>query len=247
MNAFGQAGFGSRNRQNQLRAQGQMDPYGNQVRQAKQAPTFNIYNQQPAPSSRSAAPRQQPASMPAGGGQPQTSGPMPMPPGVTQPATPPAQPQTAGPMPTMGQAQPMPTLSQGTPYGGGPAPARATQFDGQPVDPNSLDPNAFSKYPFWSEHALNTVHASRAMEKYHNQTKDAFTTFVSGDRSPENRRAMEAEYARIEAAQQAEQQQYAWDPARGSAVNTLRPSQVELLQAMYPSGTNYGLRPQRYF
>jgi hypothetical protein len=95
MSAFGQAGFGSRNRQNQLRAQGQMDPYGNQVRQAKQAPTFNIYNQQsqPAPSSRPATPRPQPASMPAYGGQP----------------------QTGGSMPTMGQAQPIPPASTGTP------------------------------------------------------------------------------------------------------------------------------------
>jgi hypothetical protein len=92
MSAFGQAGFGSRNRQNQLRAQGQMDPYGNQVRQAKQAPTFNIYSQPQAPSSRPATPRRQSASMPAYGGQP----------------------QTGGPMPTMGQAQPIQSAGGGT-------------------------------------------------------------------------------------------------------------------------------------
>ena len=116
MSAFGQAGFGSRNRQNQLRAQGQMDPYGNQVRQAKQAPTFNIYSQQPqpAPSSRPATPRPQPASMPAYGGQPQTGGPFPTYDSVMGP-------QATGPTPTMGQAQPIQPASTGTPYQQAPA------------------------------------------------------------------------------------------------------------------------------
>jgi len=102
MSAFGQAGFGSKNRQNQLRAQGQMDPYGQQVRAAKQAPTFNIYQtQQPA---------QQPASQQA-----------------KPPATPaaPAMPaystgQTAQPTATPGTAQPIQPQSQGTPYGADP-------------------------------------------------------------------------------------------------------------------------------
>lgn len=51
MSAFGQAGFGSVNRRRQLQAQGQMDPYGQQVRAAKQAPTMTAYaqpTQQPA-------------------------------------------------------------------------------------------------------------------------------------------------------------------------------------------------------
>ena len=95
MSAFGQAGFGSRNRQNQLRAQGQMDPYGNQVRRAKQAPTFNVYSQQPQPaprpSSRPATPYQQSPSMSSDGGQPQSAVGL---------ATPPA----SGPLPLREQA-----------------------------------------------------------------------------------------------------------------------------------------------
>lgn len=45
MSAFGQAGFGSMNRRRQLQAQGQLDPYGQQVRAAKQAPTMTAYAQ----------------------------------------------------------------------------------------------------------------------------------------------------------------------------------------------------------
>lgn len=43
MSAFGRVGFGSANRQNQLSAQGHMEPYGNQVRQAMQAPKMTAY------------------------------------------------------------------------------------------------------------------------------------------------------------------------------------------------------------
>lgn len=98
MSAFGQAGFGSSNRRRQLQAQGQMDPYGQQVRAAKQAPTFNIYQtQQPA---------QQPASQQA------------KPPAA--PAAPAMQAyspgQTAQPTATPGTAQPIQPQSQGTPY-----------------------------------------------------------------------------------------------------------------------------------
>jgi len=160
MSAFGQAGFGSRNRQNQLRAQGQMDPYGNQVRQAKQAPTFNIYNQQPQASSpqppRPSTPSQQPTSMPAYGGQPQAGGPTPTSPGVTQPSTPPAQPQTGGPfptydsvmgpqtggpMPTMGQAQAIPPTSTGTPYQQAPADDGFQKWSGMRAHAAIKDPN----------------------------------------------------------------------------------------------------------
>lgn len=131
MSAFGHAGFGSTNRRNQLRAQGQIDPYGNQVRQAKQAPTFNIYSQQsqPAPSSRPATPRPQPASMPAYGGQP----------------------QTGGPMPTMGQAQPAPSSSTGTPYqqaaSAGPTQGPPNAYSPQAANvPSSIDAQNWLRY-----------------------------------------------------------------------------------------------------
>lgn len=99
MSAFGQAGFGSRNRRNQLRAQGQMDPYGQQVRAAKQAPTFNVYQTQGT----------QQAT-----GQPQA-------PSQSQPAQQPAAAQPslqlgAPAMPAYQQAQPIQPQSMGTPY-----------------------------------------------------------------------------------------------------------------------------------
>lgn len=61
MIAFGQAGFGSRNRQNQLRSQGQVDPFGQQVRQAMQPPTLNIYQAPPATAQAQAGGTAQPA------------------------------------------------------------------------------------------------------------------------------------------------------------------------------------------
>ena len=109
MSAFGQAGFGSRNRRNQLRSQGQMDPYGQQVRAAKQAPTFNVYQTQ---GTQQAAGQQQAQSQ-------------------SQPAQQPAAAQPSAPaMPaystsySAGTAQPIQPQSQGTPYGQGPSTAR---------------------------------------------------------------------------------------------------------------------------
>lgn len=54
MSAFGHAGFGSRNRQNQLRAQGQVstDPHGQGVRNALQAPDMSAYQAGPNPNAR---------------------------------------------------------------------------------------------------------------------------------------------------------------------------------------------------
>lgn len=65
MTAFGHSGFGSSNRRNQLRAQGQIggqDPYGNQVRNAMQPPTMTAYQ---APAAYQQATGQQPTSQPA--------------------------------------------------------------------------------------------------------------------------------------------------------------------------------------
>lgn len=144
MSAFGQAGFGSMSRRNQLRAQGQMDPYGQQVRAARQAPTLNIYQ---TPSSyqqatgQQQAPRQsQPAvsSPPSPASPPTTGGSIPASGGAPAPQTgggfpvygSSAAPQTGGVMPTYdevmrqqsspGTAQPIQPQSQGTPYGADP-------------------------------------------------------------------------------------------------------------------------------
>lgn len=99
MSAFGQAGFGSRNRRNQLRSQGQMDPYGQQVRAAKQAPTFNVYQTQgtqQAAGQQQAQSQSQPAQQPA----------------AAQPSL-----QLGAPaMPAYQQAQPVQPQSTGTPY-----------------------------------------------------------------------------------------------------------------------------------
>lgn len=105
MSAFGQAGFGSMNRRNQLRAQGQMDPYGQQVRAARQAPTLNIYQ---TPSSYQQATGQQQAPSPS---QPAQQ------PAAAQPSAP-AMPAYS-PSYAAGTAQPIPPQSQGTPPASG--------------------------------------------------------------------------------------------------------------------------------
>jgi len=101
MSAFGQAGFGSRNRRNQLRSQGQMDPYGQQVRAAKQAPTFNVYQTQgtqQAAGQQQAQSQSQPTQQPA----------------AAQPSAP-AMPAYS-PSYSSGTAQPVQPQSTGTPY-----------------------------------------------------------------------------------------------------------------------------------
>ncbi len=106
MSAFGQAGFGSMSRRNQLRAQGQLDPYGQQVRAAKQAPTLNIYQ---TPSSyQQATGQQQPPSQSQPAQQPAAAQP-------SAPATP-----AYSPSYSAGTAQPIQPQSQGTPYGADP-------------------------------------------------------------------------------------------------------------------------------
>lgn len=115
MSAFGQAGFGSRNRRNQLRSQGQMDPYGQQVRAAKQAPTFNVYQTQgtqQAAGQQQAQSQSQPAQQPAAA-QPSLQLGAPAMPAYSQPAAPIAGSAQGGP----GTAQPIQPQSQGTPYG----------------------------------------------------------------------------------------------------------------------------------
>jgi len=101
MSAFGQAGFGSMNRRNQLRAQGQLDPYGQQVRAAKQVPTLNIYQTQgtqQATGQQQAPSQSQPAQQPA----------------AAQPSAP-AMPAYS-PSYSAGTAQPIAPQTQGTPY-----------------------------------------------------------------------------------------------------------------------------------
>lgn len=122
MSAFGQAGFGSMNRRNQLRAQGQMDPYGQQVRAAKQAPTLNVYQTQgtqQATGQQQAPSQSQPAQQPAAA-QPSLQLGAPAMPAYSQPAAPIAGSAQGGP----GTAQPIQPQSQGTPYGQGPSTAR---------------------------------------------------------------------------------------------------------------------------
>lgn len=122
MSAFGQAGFGSRNRRNQLRSQGQMDPYGQQVRAAKQAPTFNIYQTQgtqQATGQQQAPSQSQPAPQPAAA-QPSLQLGAPAMPAYSQPAAPIA----GSAQGSHGTAQPIQPQSQGTPYGQGPSTAR---------------------------------------------------------------------------------------------------------------------------
>lgn len=101
MSAFGQAGFGSMNRRNQLRAQGQLDPYGQQVRAAKQVPTLSIYQTQ---GTQQAAGKQQAPSQSQ--------------PAAAQPSAP-AMPAYS-PSYSAGTAQPIQPQSQGTPYGADP-------------------------------------------------------------------------------------------------------------------------------
>lgn len=118
MSAFGQAGFGSRNRRNQLRSQGQMDPYGQQVRAAKQAPTFSVYQTQgtqQATGQQRAPSQSQPAQQPAAA-QPSLQLGAPAMPAYSQPAAPIAGSAQGGP----GTAQPIQPQSQGTPYGADP-------------------------------------------------------------------------------------------------------------------------------
>lgn len=166
MSAFGHAGFGSRNRQNQLRAQGQMDPYGNQVRQAIRPPTFNIYN---TPAQYQQATAQQPASTASGGqtattasgtggtAMPAYSGGTTSMPAYDQPTS--SQPQTGGPFPTYddwmsGQQQSggtATTSSGGTsqPPTGGPTPTATggTQPSTPPAEPQTGGP--FPTYDDW--------------------------------------------------------------------------------------------------
>jgi hypothetical protein len=109
MSAFGQAGFGSMNRRNQLRAQGQMgDPYGQQVRSSMQAPTFNIYNSQQATAQKPAT--QQPAQQSAPASQPNMQA------YSTPSASPTPPPQSPSLNLDPSAAQPIQPQSQGTPY-----------------------------------------------------------------------------------------------------------------------------------
>lgn len=103
MSAFGQAGFGSMSRRNQLRAQGQLDPYGQQVRAAKQAPTSSVYQTQDAQQATGQRPAAAQPSAPA------------LPP-YSQPAAPTARISQGSPS----AAQPIQPQSQGTPYGADP-------------------------------------------------------------------------------------------------------------------------------
>lgn len=125
MSAFGQAGFGSRNRRNQLRSQGQMDPYGQQVRAARQAPTFSVYQtqgtQQAAGQQQAQSPSQ-PAQQPAAAQPSLQLGAPAMPAYQQSSAQNTGEPQvrSIGFMATPDAAQPIPPQSQGTPYGADP-------------------------------------------------------------------------------------------------------------------------------
>lgn len=123
MSAFGHAGFGSSNRRNQLRAQGQIggDQYGQGVRSAMQAPTFNIYQApstyQQATGTQTQQPAQPPVTMPTTQQPPPTT---PFPTNQSSqppPTTPfPTDRSSQPSVPSPGTAQPIPPQSQGTPY-----------------------------------------------------------------------------------------------------------------------------------
>ena len=142
MSAFGQAGFGSRNRRNQLRSQGQMDPYGQQVRAAKQAPTFNVYQTQgtqQAAGQQQAQSQSQPTQQSAAA-QPSLQLGAPAMPAYGQPAAPIAGSAQGGP----GTAQPIQPQSQGTPYGADPGyadrvAAAAQQWNSTPAGSQKRD------------------------------------------------------------------------------------------------------------
>lgn len=116
MSAFGHAGFGSSNRRNQLRAQGQIgaDTYGQGVRNAMQAPTMNIYSAPQTYQQATGQQAQQPTAAPQTN-QPSTPAGQPAPPAFTtdseQPDT-----QTYTPPPSPGTAQPIQPQSTGTTY-----------------------------------------------------------------------------------------------------------------------------------
>lgn len=100
MSAFGHAGFGSSNRRNQLRAQGQIgaDTYGQGVRNAMQAPTMNIYSAPQEYQQATGQTAQQQPSAPA-----------------AKPASQPSM-NAYSPPPSPGRAQPIQPQSQGTPH-----------------------------------------------------------------------------------------------------------------------------------
>lgn len=93
MSAFGRTGFGSLGRRSQLRAQGQLDPYGQQVRAAMRGPMAGDSGSQ---------------------GQRPTQNP---PPATQQQLTLPAKSPNANSISAPQRAQPVQPQSQGTPYG----------------------------------------------------------------------------------------------------------------------------------
>jgi len=162
MSAFGQAGFGSMNRRNQLRAQGQLDPYGQQVRAAKQVPTLSIYQTQgtqQATGQQQAQTQSQPAQQPAAP--------------AAQPSAP-AMPAYS-PSYSAGAAQPIAPQTQGTPYqqsagqaGGAVSPQDYRHLRG--ILPQNVDPAQWDEYAkggAFGQAELDWINQRRMIEAEH--------------------------------------------------------------------------------